>query len=377
MSMSERTARSGRMGLACFLVAMGAGGCEFFNMEPAAGGGEPLTTQEGWSFDAAPVIKAGDLRRRGVWNDPCVLREGQGYVMYLTSSTGEPFKPPVQPFRAVSADGKSWRLEPETPLLSPQGTEFVSIETPTVVRFKGAYHMYFTGVYPEGSVPSMAIGHATSPDGVTWTLDRSGQPVIRATGSVMDWNGFLVAEPGAVVRYDRLYLYFTAMGGRAGGNPPQVQVIALATSDDGTTFDEPRSVLGQSSLYPPTRGYVGYSTPSAVWHDGKVHLFYDVAHHDANANPQWAQVALHHAVSEDGASFQEDAAPILTRERLGFAKGEVLGPSAIIEGDSVNLWFQGHAGAGEFIGEFLLLGRTEKFGIRFGTIGKTQFGTPD
>jgi hypothetical protein len=152
--------------------------------------------------------------------------------------------------------------------------------------------------------------------------------------------------------------------------------VGLATSDDGSTFAPARAVLGQSALYPPATGYVGYSTPSAVSHGGKVHLFYDVAYYNKSANPQWAQVALHHAESDDGVIFREDAAPILTRESLGFDSGEVLGPCALIEDGQVKMWFQGHSGAGGFMPEFLVLGRTEKFGIRFATIEESRLGAP-
>ena len=395
--MSRKSHRAS-MVLFGLVFAAGAGGCDWVQQQIAknnAGGGggggaagqaspaqttgqsdaiAALPRQAGWTISAAPVIKVGDLRDKGVWNDPSVLKTPTGYVMYLSSSSGkEIFKPPVLPYRAVSADGVSWRLEPKTPLLDVKGTPYKSIETPSVVLHRGVYHMYYTGVFPDGQVPTMAIGHATSRDGVTWTKD-SRPAVISATGKVSDWNGFLVAEPGAVVFNDKIYLYFTAMGGRAGGNPPQVQVIALAISEDGTTFDAPRAVFGQTDLYPASKGFVGYSTPAAAVYDGQVHVFCNVAHYNKAADPQWSQAALHHAVSADGVNnFRQDDIPILTRNHMGYPGGEVGGPSVLFEGDTLKMWFLGHAGAKGFMPEVIGTGKTSKFGIYLATTSADRF----
>ncbi len=305
--------------------------------DPVAG----LPRREGWTVGAEPVIQAGDFRPQALWADPCVLQEGGRYVMYLTSSTREPFKPPVLPFRAESDDGLTWRLNPATPLLEADGGEFVSLETPSVVYFKGQYHMYTSAIAPAGKVPMMAIGHAVSPDGVTWR--RTPGAVLRATGTVTDWNGFLVGEPGAVVVDGRIRVYFSAVGARTGGQPPQLQTIGVAESDDGVRFGALRQAFGQSDLYPAGAGYVGYSTPAALWHEGRLHLFYDVAHFQQGRNPEWQQVALHHAVSTDGGrTFAQDAAPFLRRGELPWTTGQVLAPTVLVDGGRLRLWFGGH-----------------------------------
>jgi len=36
-----------------------------------------------------PIIKAGDLYHRGLWNDPSVLKENGLYIMYMTTSIQE------------------------------------------------------------------------------------------------------------------------------------------------------------------------------------------------------------------------------------------------------------------------------------------------
>lgn len=301
--------------------------------------------QPGWTVSRdAPVLAAGELRPRALWNDPSVLRTDEGYVLYLTTSTDAPFKPPVLPFRAMSPDGQRWTLSPDTPLLSPEGGPYASIETPSVVRFRDQWWMAFTGVYPAGAASPMAIGLAVSPDGISWRVAQ--WTLLRATGGATDWNGYLVGEPGAVVHENRLLLYFSAVGARAGGGPP-LQSIGLIDSADGVHFSAPRQVLGQGPLYPAASGYAGYSSPAALARPadqgGGVDLFYSVAHVAKGADPEWQQVAIHRAWSANGRSaFREDGAPVLTRDSTLWTDGEILAPAPLIDGDTLKLWFGGH-----------------------------------
>jgi predicted GH43/DUF377 family glycosyl hydrolase len=298
---------------------------------------------QGWATPLPnPVLKAGDLRHQALWNDPSVLKEDGRYVMYMTTSVDEPFKPPILPFRAVSPDGITWKLDPETPVAEAKGTRFVSVETPSVVKFQGEYHMFFSGIYPAGGPAMMAIGHAVSADGVHWQV--SPDPVISSTGHPSDWNGVLVGEPGAIVRGDEIFVYFSAVGARASGHPPQYQTIGLAKTRDGEHFTPSMKVLEQGSVYPPDKGFAGYTCPQPFELNGKVHLLYVVALDLPNARPEWQQVALHHAVSlTDGqGDFVQDDKPIFTRNDFPWTMGEVDGPTALVDDGQVKLWFGGH-----------------------------------
>lgn len=292
-----------------------------------------------------PIIPAGALRDKGLWNDPSVVKLDDGtYAMYLTTSTEEPFKPPILPFRAVSRDGIAWRLDPPEPLLRPVAP-YINIETPTVVRFKGKWHMYYMGVMPPGSVPASHIGHAVSDDGIRWRHDPAGARVVSATGTVADWNGFMVSEPGAVVFKDRIYLYFAALGARPGLKPPQLQTIGLATSADGTTFTAPRQVLSADErVFPPAKGFTGYATVSAVVDGGRMHLFYNVISNPKLTGSDVEQVALHHSWSADGESgWHQDPRPIFNRSDFDWTDGGgIISPTVIVEGGKVRMWFAGH-----------------------------------
>jgi hypothetical protein len=302
-----------------------------------------IASQGGWVFPYKnPVIKAGDLRRQGLWNDPSPLKENGQYILYMTTSIKEPFKPPIVPFRAVSPDGVKWKLDPEEPIAMPTGTRFVSIETPSVVKFHDQYHMFFSGIYADSKPTVMAIGHAVSPDGVHWKV--SPDPVISETGNPKDWDGFAVGEPGAIVRGDQIFVYFCATAARASGRPPQEQTIGLAKTTDGEHFTTPVKVLAQSALYPPEKGFAGYSTPAPFELNGKVHLLYDVALYQAAAHPNWQEVAIHHAVSRTGGEgdFIQDDKPIFTRNDFSLATGGIGAPAALVDGGEVKMWFGGH-----------------------------------
>lgn len=335
-----------------------------------------LPRRDGFTPLPNPIIQAGDMMSKGLWNDACVLKIGSQYVMYLTSSpTSNPFKPPILPFRAVSSDGIKWALQPTTSLLRVTGNEFVSYETPCVVYFKGKYHMYYSAIAKPGTMPMMAIGHAVSNDGITWTNDA--QPVLRAGKNLGEWNGLLVAEPGAVVYNDQVYLFYSTIGPRPGGNPPQLQVIALATSSDGKTFGPQRQVLGQAPVYPASAGFCGYSTPAPLVHNGRIHLFFDVAHFQKGRDAEWQQVALHHAVSNDGGNtFVQDAAPFMTRDQFVWSAGEMLAPWAIVDGNKVKLWFTGHTQIKDFAPMIHRGIKGPEFGIGYATADLSWLDSP-
>jgi predicted GH43/DUF377 family glycosyl hydrolase len=332
---------------------------------------DPITkipVQSHWRFNPHnPILRLGDLRPLATWNDPCVLKLGKQYVMYLTTALRQPGSPPVLPFRAVSADGLKWRLDPPTPLLQPGPVgsfDAASVETPSVARFRNQYHLYYTGVGSAGLTGPMSIGHAVSEDGIHWKKDA--RPVLTPTGNKTDWNGYQVAEPAAVVFRGRLYLYFAAVGLRKGEGPPASRVIGLATSVNGRDFGPPEPVLKPNALYSPHQGFDGYSTPAAAVSEGKMHLFYDVGYFDASSPNPWTQVALHHAVSPDGRThWLQDREAIVARRHARWTGLEVRAPSPLFDGNRLRLWFAGNADPKEFIQAVQDTRRTDLFGIGY------------
>jgi predicted GH43/DUF377 family glycosyl hydrolase len=246
-----------------------------------------------------PVLTRDSLLSGSDWNDPTVLKINGQYVMYASSDQNFDFN--INIYRLVSSDGISWSLNPSTPVFQADANaaawDHRAVETPSIVYFNGAYHMFYTG-YPTTytDVYSYKIGHATSGDGITWVRDASYIVAPNDPGNPapdMTFNQWISAEPAAVVFQNKIYLYFSAVGANSNVGTT-LQVVGLTTSSDGTTWTTPQSVLTPNqSLYP--RGtWLGYSTPNAIVLNGQVHLFFDVV----QASP-WKQLKIHHASSAD------------------------------------------------------------------------------
>lgn len=326
---------------ACVFVIL----CVLF-MQGCKEGGPRVSNPLKQHADITPsrVITFQQDMKMALWNDPSVLKQGDTFIMYVTGNIDGAWEN-VVPFRATSKDGKNWQIETNNPLI-PLGKSGAfdekKVETPSVVYYKDKYHMYYTGVGKKGLRGSLAIGYATSNDGIHWTKITRKKPLLAPTGNPnKDWNGYHVAEPGAVVFKDKIYLFFHASGTRKGGvKPPNKSVIGLSISDDGLHFSDPVQVLEQGSVYPVTapEKYLGYSTPSALAIGGRLHLFYDVI----ASKPRWEQVAIHHAVSSDGLRWKEDKKPLLHKRDFSWTGDEIRAPSAVLDGNIVRLWFAGH-----------------------------------
>jgi len=326
---------------------------------------DELSCQGGWTASMpSPCIALGDLAPFATWNDPCVVKDGGRFVMFLTRSAA-PGKTPVRPFRATSTDGLAWTLDPPTPLLEPGppgAFDAMSVETPSVVRFGGLWHLYYTAV-KSGLGGPLAIGHAVSADGIHWEKSARN-PSLAPSPIDGTFDAMHVAEPAALVREGQVYLYFTAVEAKADRFPPARRVIALAKSADGAAFSPPKIVLRQGAAYPPSSGFDGYSTPAAAVVSGRVHLFYDIGYFDPAAERKWTQVALHHASSPDGeGAWVEDAKPIFTRRSFPWTAMEIRSPAPIVDDQTLYLYFAGNDFPAAFIPEVRLAGRTERFGI--------------
>jgi len=306
------------------------------------------------SSGVTPQLTKGSLFAGANWNDPSVTKQGSQYVMYASSD--HDFDGAVSIYRLVSQDGENWELDPKAPVLAPAAAvnawDHKSVETPSVVWFRGAYHMFYTG-YPivYSDTASYRIGHAVSKDGIAWT--RDSEPLIAPTcpgwtptdqtcspgGAPTDFDAFLVAEPGAVVFKDQIYLYFAASGYDSQLADP-LFTIGLVTSTDANSWSSPRKVLAPDQNLYPRSMWLGYSTPAAVVVGPQVHLFFDVVQ-----DTPFAQLALHHAHSATGASdFVQDAKAIFSSSTFAFTAREIRAPGPLLDGTWLRLWFAGDDG---------------------------------
>ena len=299
------------------------------------------------------------------WNDPHVLYTGGEFVMYASSdSYVSNWDGYVRIFRFVSDDGKNWCItnggDPVLALGASGEWDEHCTETPAVVYFNGLYHMFYTGYdvaydYEDIGADStwgtadddnaskhFKIGHATSPDGINWTkVGAIINPSSPYTDPNLDFNQYVVGEPGPVVFNNQIYLYFTATGAAAEVGTTWQTIGLVKSNSDATSWSTPQRVLTpRLDLYPRNSGdeYIGYSTPNAIVLDGEMHLYFDVA-----TNDPWKQVKIHHAYSSDGESgWIQDDTPLLEREDYFWTADEIRSPAALEYDNDLYLYFAGH-----------------------------------
>ncbi|MBI5879013.1 MAG: family 43 glycosylhydrolase [Chloroflexi bacterium] len=87
---------------------------------------------------------------------------------------------------ATSTDGLTWTKYASNPVLtkgSPSAWDSQYVRDPSVLNVGGTYHMWYSGT---ARWPYFRIGHATSPDGFTWTKDAG--PAMVGTAGLWDQN---------------------------------------------------------------------------------------------------------------------------------------------------------------------------------------------
>ena len=287
-----------------------------------------------------PVIKQNDFFTGATWNDPHVFKSGPQYIMY--ASADHSFDKDVQIYRLVSSDGIAWTPSPASFVFQKSADasawDSQAVETPAVVQFNGTYYLFYTGYSDQTNIASYKVGCATSADGITFARQASYvvAPTAPDAGAPnSDFDQYIVAEPGPVVFNGKIYLYFTAIGLDATLSA-DVQSIGVVTSSDGVHWSAPQEVVRPDQTLYPVADWAGYSTPNAIVMDGKVHLFFDVAH----ANP-WTQTKIHHAVSADGLTFTQDSAAIFDKSQFAWTSAEIRSPTEYLDGTQLKMWFAG------------------------------------
>jgi hypothetical protein len=275
----------------------------------------------------------------GSWADPTVLKVNDEYSMYVSAMHGGISTPqPINIYRFTSSDGYSWAMNPSTPVMEHvAGTYYEGgIETPNVIFFKGEYHMYNT-VYLQNIPALFKVSHATSPDGISWTMDVTPTLV---PDSTLNWMSEIVAEPGAVVKDDTLYLFYTAIS-----NIGDVSIGLMRSLDGSSFFDTTQAVTIPRDIYPRSQGYLGLSTPDATLVGDTIYLFTDLVRTDTFTF--WNQVGLHQFKSYgDINKWYYDKTDIHLSSDFAWTDGnylsQLLGPTPLMDGNKLRIWYWGY-----------------------------------
>jgi len=289
-------------------------------------------------YSTEPIIDWNDFIV-GSWADPSVLKVNNEYIMYASAMHGGIATPqPISIYRFTSSDGYTWSMNPSTPVFEPVNGSFYEggIETPNVVFFKGKYHMYNT-VYLENIPALFKVSHATSADGISWTMDTTPALV---PDSNLNWMSEIVAEPGAVVKNDTLYLFYTAIS-----NIGAVS-IGLVRSLDGNSFiDTTQVVTIPRDVYPISEYYLGLSTPDATLVNDTIYLFTDLVRQDTHTD--WNQVGIHQFKSYgDINKWYHDTSNVHLATDFTWTDGnylsQLLGAAPLMDGNRLRLYYWGY-----------------------------------
>ena len=186
-----------------------------------------------------PVIPVGPP---GSWDSgiaffpEVVVQEGVHYAFYCGAQ--DLVSGPLAIGYATSADGLAWEKSPANPVFEGDGTgfdAFVVCDLAVVVD-GDTWVLYYDG--SSTTTPSPGIGRATAPDPAgPWM--RSPDPVL-TSGSASEWDSALVFPDTVVATEEGFVMYYT---GSTGFTMPLTNMqIGLATSPDGinwTKYNDP------------------------------------------------------------------------------------------------------------------------------------------
>ncbi|MBB5959118.1 hypothetical protein FHS29_005738 [Saccharothrix tamanrassetensis] len=187
-------------------------------------------------YNYGPAVVSEGGRIRMWWCSQLRHADPPGDDLLYAESTG-----PHGPFTAP--DGS-----PGQPVLSGSGTGFDGkhVCDPSVLKVGGTYYLYYTGAAGEHAHGN-AIGVATSPDGVDWTRDAGGRPIVSPSYDTTRENTYGAGQPSVLFVDGWFYLLFTDTTGRAAGWNGAGQFVLRARNP---TFLNHVEALGERGFEP-------------------------------------------------------------------------------------------------------------------------------
>lgn len=221
--------------------------------------------------------------------DPAVVKFGDTYFMYYTTSANEAERSGganLMIGMAKSADMENWEIFGTLPLDQP--CEKVGLAAPAAIVLDGLVHIF----YQSHSLSATdAICHAVSADGMNFTKDPSN-PVFRPTN---DWCCGRAIDADICVFGDYLYMYFATRD-----HAFKIQKVGGARAKLGSGYGRGdwEQLTNQVILHPEMDWEMTcIEAPATIVEDGKIYMFYAGAF---NCSPQ--QIGC--AVSSDGVLFR-------------------------------------------------------------------------
>ena len=174
------------------------------------------------------------------------------------------------------------------------------------------------------------IGMATSDDGITWTRENGGAPVLSGTAGKFDASG--VSNPCVIQQGGVFRMWYT--GRSASG----VLRIGCAESVDGIAWTKGNDGNAVVTNGPGGFDAAGASACSVVEDDGILRMWY------AGLNSATGgKLRIGFAQSSDGIAWTKFAGnPVITTGAAGaFDSAQATSPCAVMDGSRYELWYTG------------------------------------
>ncbi len=206
-----------------------------------------------------------------------------------------------------------------------------------VIEVDGIYHMYF-GSQPVGAPSNLhfEISHATSTDGLAWTMDPTNPVVSEGVDGEWDDSGIF----GTAVIHDGsgFHMWF-------GGSDGQVTRVGYATSPDGSVWTKydgnPVMDVGPHGSFDDD-----WVLPGTVIVQGGLYQMWYWSAHDTGPGGE-VDWAVGYAESADGLAWTRHPTPVL-EHGVGWESWQTYAPSVHFDGSTYHMWYTGTDGAANF-----------------------------
>lgn len=230
---------------------------------------------------------------------------------------------------ATSPDGFVWTKDAANPLLTPGppgSWDAQAVNHASVLFVNGTYHMWYSGV---DFNDINRIGHATSPDGITWTKDPAN-PVLIPGGN---WDDFEAIHPTVIYEDSTFRMYYN-------GHDGLTQRVVYAYSTDGTNWIKHTAFFMLEHGLPGSWDENELGPLSVLHPDSAYHMWY--TGWDNNDN-----FRIGHATSPDGFTWTKDSAnPVLGPGNAGEWDAAMIAIPAVLFRDNLfKMWYGGFDGS--------------------------------
>lgn len=243
-------------------------------------------------------------------------------IGYATSTDGNSWTTPVQVFN-VSSD--------------PSAFDDTRVDGPNIALANGTFHLFYLGY--DGA--TWKVGHATSPEGLTWTRQNGGNPIL-SVGSSAKFDDYALGEATAIWDGGR---FLVAYQGNAGSGATEYAVGVAETADGNsvTRLNSGDPVMTVNGTNHWDQDYL--KEPTILFYGGKSRLWFAADSPPAIGYAEVAQQAPTGPADQYG-----DAAVINVGAGGKFDDVHVLDPDTLLDGSTYRNWYSGYDGADYAIG---------------------------